>query len=581
MRIIKNDNILFLAVPFGLRQRFHTAFTAMLCFDLSDPTLLLTEKELWKTAKGQLPEGTVLDSGMPKATGEFFVAGQCHSATGIPVTGQMVRAQVGSVKKQLAVYGNRYWSPRQGGGYIPTEPVPFMQMAMGPEQSFGGTGFAPNLAGKGIANIAKDGGMVRPLPNLELPGHTAQSPDETPLPATLLPLSVQHPQRAKLAGTYDNAWLKTRWPWYPDDLDSRFFNCATEDQWINGYFTGAEKIELEGMNPAFPVQRSSLPRFRMRMFVTIRLPARKGEESEERFAEVENRIDTVWLFPSARSGMGIMFFRGLIESCDDEMSDVVSVYLAQEPLESEPKDMEYYREEQRRWLDRTVEIDKAPLAEAQERIAAFLNRIPDMQRDFDNNMAAGFRKAPIVTKTMDELFGSSVKLLASFGPQIAQGEAMAESFREKYGHLVKIDTAFLDRMKQTLGDMTKNLADARESGDAALARADKGKKEIADRLKALNEEHKAKGLPEIPDINAKPPEKLWQESGFAFVQQCVKNLADDPAALDRLHLAGLRDSAIKQASWELTGSHAGSAVQNGGYHRQRTTPPGWRYLQGL
>ncbi len=77
MKVIKDDRTSFLAVAFGLKQRFHAAFTAMLCFDLTDSSLIVPEKEMWETARELLPEGTVLDCGMPKPCGEFLVSGSC------------------------------------------------------------------------------------------------------------------------------------------------------------------------------------------------------------------------------------------------------------------------------------------------------------------------------------------------------------------------------------------------------------------------------------------------------------------------------------------------------------------------
>src|SRR4029079_3507430 len=37
-------------------------------------------------------------------------------------------------------------------------------------------------------------------------------------------------QRARFAGTYDDAWRESRWPLPPEDFDPRFFNVAPIDQ---------------------------------------------------------------------------------------------------------------------------------------------------------------------------------------------------------------------------------------------------------------------------------------------------------------------------------------------------------------
>lgn len=543
MRVIKDDNISFLAVAFGLKQRFHAAFTAMICFDLADPSLVVPEKEMWETAKEELPEGTVLDAGMPKVTGEFLVAGSCHAPRGTVVTGQAVSVRVGGKTKNISVFGNRYWTP-QGSTYRLSEPVAFREMPMDCAHAFGGDGHSFNPAGKGVGEITRDGKILRPLPNLEHPDHLITSPDDTPPPVTLIPLSVNHPQRMLFAGTYDDAWLKSRWPWYPDDLDSRFFNCAPEDQWNPGYFSGSETIEVTGMHPDVPVQRSFLPRFNMRLFVTKRAVG-NDEGGGEQFIEIETRIDTIWLFPARQRG--IMLFRGMIEACDDEMSDVLSVFAAAEPLEAPPKTAEYYLEEQRTRTHRTVEIDKAPVAEAQERIATFLNSIPDIKRDLDTRMAVSFGKAPAPTSSIADKFAAAGTLVSSFTPIIAQGEALADSFRAKYGHLVKIDTGFIASMKQRLQEVSSNLGPMQEKIESAVDSANSGKQAGLDKLAALRREHKERGLPEIPDISGMPPERLWKESAFSFIQECVRNLRHDALSLNRLTSLGLKTTGISHA----------------------------------
>lgn len=544
MRVIKDDNISFLAVTFGLQRRFHAAFTAMICFDLADPSLILPEKEMWETAKEQLPEGSVLDAGMPKARGEFLLAGSCCAYRGKAVTGQDVTVRVGATTKRISVFGNRYWIPQDGTMHI-SDPVPFLEMPLVAENAFGGDNHPTNRVGKGGGAISREGMTLRPLPNLEYPDILITSPNDTPPPATLLPLAVNHPQRAVYAGTYDDAWLKSRWPWYPDDIDARFFNSAPQDQWHEGYYSGSETIEVTGMHPDFPHLLTTLPRFRMRLFATRLDGVGDDEAALEKFLEIDNHIDTIWLFPTRRRG--VILFRGIVDTKDDEMSDIKSVFAVAEPLDTTPVPAEEYREEQRRRTNRTVEIDKAPIAAAQERIATFLNSIPDIKRDLDTNMAVGFGKAPVATSTIADKFAAAGALATSFTPLIAQGEALAESFRAKYGHLIKIDTGFISTMKQKLEDVSASLGPMQEKAEAAVAGAEKGKQSAMDKLAALRKEHKAKGLPDIPEFGETPPKKLWQEIAFAFVQECVKNLKNDAVTLNRLTLLGLRTTAIRHA----------------------------------
>ena len=540
MKVIKDDKTAFLAVAFGLKQRFHAAFTAMLCFDLTDSSLIAPEKEMWETARETLPEGVALDSGMPKSGGEFLVSGQCVAAGNRPVTGQAVTVRVGDVRKSLYVFGNRYWIP-EGNGYRISDPTPFTLMPMLPSCSFGGEGHPLNPAGKGVAPLSVDGRSLHPLPNLEYPDRMITARSDSPPPASLLPLPVNHPHRMRHAGTYDEFWLKHRWPWYPDDLDSRFFSCAPEDQWRNGFFTGTEAIEVTGMNPDHPKLSTTLPRYRMRLFVT----KREGEPQEERFMELETRIDTVWLLPGVCRG--IVIYRGLVDTADDEMSDIVTVFAAPEPLESQPLTLEHYREEQARRMTRTIEIDKAPFEDAQKEMAAFLNTIPDIRQELDNNMAAAFHKAPVMPTSISEKFASAGNLLASFTPLIAQGEALASSFRADYGHLVKIDTSFIKEMKDTISGLSSSLGPMQEHAESVLAGALEKKKGLLDRISATTDELKKKGHADIPDIRELPPDELWKKSAFSFVCRCVRELERDSATLDLLAKSGLRRQYLKQS----------------------------------
>jgi len=533
MKVIKDDRTSFLAVAFGLKQRFHAAFTAMLCFDLTDSSLIVPEKEMWETARELLPEGTVLDCGMPKPCGEFLVSGSCCPPGGREVTGQAVNLRVGDVRKNRYVFGNRYWVP-ENSGYRISDPAPFSVMPMLPACSFGGEGDPLNPAGKGAAPLSVEGKSLHPLPNIEYPHRLIAAKTDSPPPATVLPLAVNHPHRMRHAGTYDEFWLKHRWPWYPDDLDSRFFNCAPDDQRQNSYFTGTEKVEVTGMHPEFPQLSTSLPPFRMRLFVT----KRETGLQEERFMELETRIDTVWLLPGVCRG--IVIFRGLVDTNDDEMSDIATVFAAPEPLDTAPLSLEHYREEQARRMTRKVEIDKAPFEGAQKEMAAFLNSIPDIKQELDNNMAAAFHKAPVMPTSISEKFTSAANLLASFTPLIAQGEALASSFRTEYGHLVKIDTSFIGEMKETISGLSSSLGPMKENAEAVLAGAEEKKKGLLDRISAATSELKEKGHPDIPDVSAIPPEELWKKSAFAFVCSCARELEHDSATLDALGKAGLQ-----------------------------------------
>lgn len=53
----------------------------------------------------------------------------------------------------------------------------------------------------------------------------------------------------RLAGTYDNTWLKDQWPLPPLDFDDQYWNCAPEDQQLEHLPPGAEIILLNLLAP--------------------------------------------------------------------------------------------------------------------------------------------------------------------------------------------------------------------------------------------------------------------------------------------------------------------------------------------
>ncbi|MDU7482196.1 MAG: DUF2169 domain-containing protein, partial [Hafnia alvei] len=54
--------------------------------------------------------------------------------------------------------------------------------------------------------------------------------------------------RLRLAGTYDQEWLKTQHPDLPDDFDFNYWNCAPDDQRVPFPLPGPEFV-LTGFRP--------------------------------------------------------------------------------------------------------------------------------------------------------------------------------------------------------------------------------------------------------------------------------------------------------------------------------------------
>jgi uncharacterized protein YjbI with pentapeptide repeats len=340
MKIVKPDNLALLTTPCRLEGRLCFSIAALACFSLEAPAgrQLLPEAELWPTAMAALGEGDVLDQGFPKPRAEFIV--HAVACAPQPTPGMEITVRVGNVTKRLAVAGDRYWTASGAPGI----PTPFVRLPVTYRNAFGGPGYAFNPLGKGFRPAA-DG--RHPLPNVQYPGQALTSPRETPLPAGLCPYPADWPQRRSLLGRFDAAWLAERWPDLPRDASPDYFHTAPQDQRLQGFFRGDEEIRLVGLHPAQGTIVAALPRVRARIFVE----QARGDAKE--FIEVENRAETLMLYPEALRG--ILLFRGVVAVADEQLDDVTCLLAAWESQADAAQPIEKYFQD--------LQAALAPLAE--------------------------------------------------------------------------------------------------------------------------------------------------------------------------------------------------------------------------
>ena len=359
MKVFKKNEHSLLIKTFGIADTQYMACTVLMYFDLTAPDEPLKEQEMWTDIPPLLGGQGILDQGMPKPRGEVLVTGKCFTPNREPRGASRISVRVGAMQKTLDVFGRRYWKGVAGTMRRISDPEPFTEMPVVWENAFGGPGFERNPVGKGMAtSLDSTGQEVHPLPGIEYSDRLIGSPDDRPRPAGFGPMDVTWPQRQGKAGTYDDKWQRERWPCFPDDMNYEFFNAAPEDQFIQGYFTGNEAVEVIGMHPDLPRIASRLPGLRIRCFVTKKRSLRPGDRDEPDFQEVKTHIDTVWLFPEILRG--VVMFRGSTPILDDEYADVVRIFLATEKMAEDPRPMGDYFEEQKRLANLTVPIDRSP-----------------------------------------------------------------------------------------------------------------------------------------------------------------------------------------------------------------------------
>ncbi len=312
------------------QKKNHLVVTSMLGFPLSGGRPLL-EQDLWERLNEELGDN-ILDMGMPKPNGEVLLYGNYHSPNSQPVTADRIVLQCGSIDKELAVIGDRYWRMMVG----PTAPEPFTSMPLSYEYAFGGKKYDKNTIGKGLETVDVFGEQRMPLPNIEYPDKLMTSEGDRPEPAGFSALDIMWQQRMQRAGTYDDKWIQEQAPAYPLDIDWNHFNAAPDDQWIDGFWQGDESFSLYNMHPEQVVIQGGLPNFRARAFL-----APKGDEAPQ-LKEVEQRLETLFFFPE--QDLGVLLWRGNIQVVEDDQTDMQALMCVFEHAESPPRPLQHYQQ---------------------------------------------------------------------------------------------------------------------------------------------------------------------------------------------------------------------------------------------
>lgn len=203
-----------------------------------------------------------------------------------------VAMMVGPLQKRLRVFGDRVWD---GGltGMIASTPIRFDRKPIVFERAFGGWDksdpdpqrhrlYSPNPIGTGFATRSSQ--LVgQLLPNVELPAQLISRWDDRPPPAGFGAIASYWSPRLERGGTYDDAWLKSKFPLLPDDFDPRFHQCALPDQQVAGYLRGGEGVSLLNLTES-GVLSFTLPK------VALAFTTRFGKEQEEHRATLQSVV---------------------------------------------------------------------------------------------------------------------------------------------------------------------------------------------------------------------------------------------------------------------------------------------------
>lgn len=186
------------------------------------------------------------DISLPRPFCDVLLSGHAHPPKGArPDRGWTASLRIGDWRKALHVLPVRQWHRgRPRPAPQPDAPVPLDWTA-----TWGGPEVAENPLGRGT--LWQEGAA---LPRLVPEGQGESSR----VPVSFAPVPHGWPQRSRLGGTYDQAWLRRRAPLLPADLDPRYWQAAPPDQWLDPEALFGAPVELTGVAPQ-PL-RFALPR---------------------------------------------------------------------------------------------------------------------------------------------------------------------------------------------------------------------------------------------------------------------------------------------------------------------------------
>jgi len=340
MELINTTPFLFAPISGRLNFPGHSlTYIVKATFDLKPGKQVIpSEEQLPPTSDEYYPDdeeqkGSVRyesDFAFLKPFADVMLVGSCFTPRGKPLLACPVKLGVGNAEKTLEVFGNRYWKNTIINPET-TEPVAFTQMDLRYERSFGGQDYELNPIGRGYCEadvtIADN---VLPVPNIQDPEDLVISPYQQKNPAGFGPLNRTWAFRQEKMGSYGGDYLKTRWPWFPDDFDWSHLNAAPQNQQIKGYLKGDEKLYFENLHPKISQYHTQLPGIRVRCFIRRFNPVKRKKE----FEEIDLNLDTLWIDMEAEKL--VLVWRGWSPVLDDEYEEILNVFLMSEPLDQAP-----------------------------------------------------------------------------------------------------------------------------------------------------------------------------------------------------------------------------------------------------
>ncbi len=268
---------------------------------------------------------------------DVTLSGSAHARPGVATRRMQVRFRFGDGKtgfdRRAEVFGERFWRAGAMGGSV-GKAAAFEAVPLCWENAFGGGGFPENPVGAG-RRVAEE--VALRMPNIEDPDKLLKGPEDAHVSICFAPIPMLWRAQTLASGSFDEAWLRDRWPYLPADFDDAFYQNAPPAQQL-GQLRGDESFSIAGMHPELRVLDGNLPGVRLRCFV-------QDLAQEVYFAELPMSLDTV-CFELERMCVHLVW-RGVLPVGDHHASNLEGGLLLLESMRDEPASLAAVRDQYR------------------------------------------------------------------------------------------------------------------------------------------------------------------------------------------------------------------------------------------
>lgn len=225
-----------------------------------------------------------------KPRADCILLGTAHAPGGAATNAFDVTFGIGSTRKSLRIYGDRYWVRQANGDARLAGPEPVVNLPLRDEYAHGGLESKFNPHGRGFGTLSDVPGSRVQVANIMPAAGGAPAWHEDQAHAGFGVILPNCQPRRALAGTYDKAWAIHRRPLPPDDFDMAHFNAARTDQQIEGFLVGDEVVHAVHLHAEHAHYNTRLPGQVVRCFVNRSMDPHTPNDVE--FAEVATVLDT-------------------------------------------------------------------------------------------------------------------------------------------------------------------------------------------------------------------------------------------------------------------------------------------------